>query len=212
MTVVESGAEAAFTRRAVTIPPGFDPTPSIRHVRSVEITVADEVPAGAEAVAVPIGSTGDTATRIGLDRPALAAAGFDGDLGQTHVVAGAGARCSGGGRRRPGHDRPDGIRDAAAAFALATRRQSRSRGARPGSRARRPGDGRAGRSSRACCSPATATTRCRAHRRARRVEAITLVAGPVGRDAVAPRGRAGPPPRRGRRCSPATSPTRRPPT
>ena len=46
MTVVESGAEAAFTRRAVTIPPGFDPTPSIRHVRSLEITVADEAPAG----------------------------------------------------------------------------------------------------------------------------------------------------------------------
>ena len=124
MTVVEFGAEAAFTRRAVTIPQGFDPTPSIRHVRSLEITVADEVPAGAEAVAVPIGSTGDTVTLIGVDRPLLAAAGFDGNPGQTHVVAGAAPLHVAVGVGDPATIDADGIRDAAAAFALATRRQS----------------------------------------------------------------------------------------
>ncbi len=64
MTIIDSGAEPASTRRAVAISPDFDPTPSIRRVRSVDIAVAHDVPAGAEAVAVAMGVGAGRAHRL----------------------------------------------------------------------------------------------------------------------------------------------------
>ncbi|HEY2887516.1 MAG TPA: leucyl aminopeptidase [Candidatus Limnocylindrales bacterium] len=120
----EAGS-TAYTRRAVTVKDGFDAVPSVPYVRSVEITVATEVPDGAEAVAFPVGSDGTGASTLGIGVAALAAAGFDGRPGQSYVVAGdVPVRVAVGVGNAATID-ADGIRDAAAAFGLATNRQAR---------------------------------------------------------------------------------------
>jgi leucyl aminopeptidase len=120
----EAGS-TAYTRRAVTVKDGFDAVPSVPYVRSVEITVATEVPDGAEAVAFPVGSDGAGASTLGIGVAALAAAGFDGRPGQSYVVAGdVPVRVAVGVGNAATID-ADGIRDAAAAFGLATNRQAR---------------------------------------------------------------------------------------
>ena len=90
MTAVMGDVDQQPERRAVAIAPGFDATPSIRHVRSVEIAVVPDVPGNVDAVAVPVGSDSTGASRLGLEVAALAALGFDGQPGQTHVTIGAG--------------------------------------------------------------------------------------------------------------------------
>ena len=123
-------------------------------------------------------------TLIGLDRPRLAAAGFDGNPGQTHVLAGAAPLRVAVGVGDPATIDADGIRDAAAAFALATRRQSHLAVRVPALEH---------------VDPATAAQvivegvllarytydPLKSAPAGTRVEAITLVAGPSDRDAVA---------------------------
>ena len=126
MAAVQGDADTGVERRAVTIAPDFDPTPSIRQTRAVEITVASDVPGNVEAVAVPVGADGTGAARLGLEVAALASLGFDGNPGQTHLVlADGGPLQVAVGVGDPASIDADGIRDAAAAFALATRRQRR---------------------------------------------------------------------------------------
>jgi leucyl aminopeptidase len=113
-------------RRAVAVPDGFDPVPSIGRIQAVEISVVDDVPGDAEAVAIPVDAAGGGATTLGVAAEALKAVGFDGGPGQTHAVA------TGDGPLRIGVGLGDAaavdaaaIRDAAAAFALAAKRQAR---------------------------------------------------------------------------------------
>jgi leucyl aminopeptidase len=98
----------------------FSPTPSLVRSKNVSITVAEEVPAGATVVAVPVATDGAVADELELDRATLGRAGFDAKAGQTLVIArrdgptcvavGIGERTELDGAR---------IRDAAAAFARA---------------------------------------------------------------------------------------------
>lgn len=62
------------------------PAPSIKQSARIKVAVARAAPAGATAIGVPVGSRGAVPRQIGFDRDALAAAGFEGKLGQTFVV------------------------------------------------------------------------------------------------------------------------------
>jgi leucyl aminopeptidase len=112
-------------RRAVRVPSGFDPAPSVGYLPSVKISAVPDVPADAEAVAIAVGSDGSGAAALGLTREALTAAGFDGRAGQTYALAGDGPLRVAVGVGDPSAMSAPDIRDAAAAFALATRRQAR---------------------------------------------------------------------------------------
>src|SRR4029077_4156311 len=62
-------------RRAVAVLDGFDPVASIGRLRAVEITVVDEVPGEADAVAFPVDAAGAGAEALGADAAGLASAG-----------------------------------------------------------------------------------------------------------------------------------------
>lgn len=103
---------------AILVPTGFDPVPSLRETAAVRVTAAETVPAGADALGVPVGPGGAVPPELGLDRAALDAAGFRGRIGQALLVPGG----PGPVRVAVGTgDDPDaaGLRDAAAAFANA---------------------------------------------------------------------------------------------
>ena len=53
---------------------------------AVRLESAESVPADTEAVGVPVTTTGDVNPLLGLDREALASAGFEAGLGQTLLV------------------------------------------------------------------------------------------------------------------------------
>ena len=78
-------------RRAVAVPDGFDPVPSVGRIRAVEITVVDDVPGEADAVAFPVDAAGTGAEALGADGAGLASVGFEGSAGQTHLIAGDGS-------------------------------------------------------------------------------------------------------------------------
>ena len=161
MAAVQGDVDSEVERRAVTVAPDFDPTPSIRQARSVEIAVASEVPGDVEAVAVPVGADGTGAARLGLDITALASLGFDGNPGQTHLVLRDGGPLQVAvGVGDPATIDADGIRDAAAAFALATRRQRRLAARIPALAHVDAATAAQVNSSRASSSRATATTSC----------------------------------------------------
>ena len=102
------------------VPPGFDPAPSIAQTGSITIHVGTE-PGSSSAIGVPVAAGGHLPDDLGLDWPSLSAAGFDGDLGQTMVVAKAGAPTTVlVGTGQPSELDADRLRDAAAAFARAT--------------------------------------------------------------------------------------------
>ena len=101
----------------------FDPVPS--RIRSAQLTidVAAAPPPGTEALGVPVATSGDVPSVVGVDRARLLESGFTGALGQTLVL--------------PHEDRPvivaigigdeaeldaSALRDAAAAFARAAAR------------------------------------------------------------------------------------------
>ena len=137
----------------------FDPVPSWRRAGDVAIGAARSAPAAAGAVGVPVGTKGPVPKAVGLDRATLGAAGFDGKVGQTLVVPrhdGATVVVIGTGTRRPVAAE---VRDAAAAFAraagkygsLATTLADTAGVATPPRPLRR--------SSKACCSRATASAR-----------------------------------------------------
>jgi len=113
-------------RRAVAVPDGFDPVPSIGRIQAIVISVVDDVPADTEAVAIPVDAKGDGATTLGVPADALKSVGFDGGLGQTHAVAtGDGPLRIAVGVGDAASVEAAAIRDAAAAFALAAKRQAR---------------------------------------------------------------------------------------
>jgi len=119
-------ADRAAQRRAVAVPDDFDPAPSIQRLRSLEISVVDDVPPGTDAIAIPVDTSGSGANAAGLDEATLASLGFEGKPGQTQVVAtGEGPIRVAVGVGTRALVNPAAIRDAAAAFALAARRQAR---------------------------------------------------------------------------------------
>jgi leucyl aminopeptidase len=97
--------------------------PPMQKTDRIKVGVARAVPAGADAVGVAVGTSGAVPNQIGLDRDALAAAGFEGKPGQTLLIpkgkqavivaVGIGA----------GKLDSAKLRDAAAAFARAASRQ-----------------------------------------------------------------------------------------
>src|SRR5262245_27829072 len=103
----------------------FNPIPSVDPSAGVTVRVAESVPPGAGAVGVPVASDGEVPAQLGLDRDALAGAGFAGEVGQTWllprsdgpflVAVGIGDRATLDAAR---------LRDAAAAFARAAGRQA----------------------------------------------------------------------------------------
>lgn len=58
-------------------------TPSLNRSADTRTTVADAVPSSATCFVVPVGVEGVPPSELGLDRAALATAGFDGRVGQT---------------------------------------------------------------------------------------------------------------------------------
>jgi leucyl aminopeptidase len=88
------------------------------------VSVARSVPSSATAVGIAVGSKGAVPRQIGLDRDALAAAGFEGKQGQTLVIPKEGKSVViAVGVGDAGLDVAK-LRDAAAAFARAASRQS----------------------------------------------------------------------------------------
>ena len=97
----------------------FDPAPSWRRASEVVVESARSAPAAAGAVGVPVGTKGAVPKAAGLDRATLAAAGFDGKVGQTLLVPhrdGATVVVIGVG---DGNLTTAEVRDAAASFARA---------------------------------------------------------------------------------------------
>lgn len=107
--------------RAVAVPSDFDPVPSAS--ASVAVDVVDAPPVGV-ALGVPVGTSGPVPQPVGLDRDALAAAGFTGAAGQTLMLPGPDGLVVAVGT---GDAAPDaaGARDAAATFALAAAASAR---------------------------------------------------------------------------------------
>lgn len=64
----------------------LNPAPTLEISATTKVTVAPSIPDDAQSVAVPIGVDEDVPGELGLDREALAAAGFDGEPGQTLVI------------------------------------------------------------------------------------------------------------------------------
>ncbi len=103
--------------QAVTVPPGFDPAPSVALTAAVEVAAAATAPDDADAVGVLVGADGPVPD-LGFDRAALRAAGFTGEPGRTLVLpakAGAPRVLVGVGDLAALDE--TGLRDAAAAFA-----------------------------------------------------------------------------------------------
>ncbi|MCA3219318.1 MAG: leucyl aminopeptidase [Burkholderiales bacterium] len=67
--------------------PGVNPVPSLSEVRAIKVNIAQDVPDTASAVGIAVAGRGTVPRQLGVDRDALAAAGFEGKLGQTFVVA-----------------------------------------------------------------------------------------------------------------------------
>ena len=67
-------------------PGAAHPTPSLVEARSIKVNVARNVPESATAVGIAVGVRGTVPRQLGVDRDALAAAGFEGKPGQTFVV------------------------------------------------------------------------------------------------------------------------------
>ncbi len=65
---------------------GVDPVPTFTNAAKTKVNVARAVPAGATAIGVAVGASGAVPRQLGIERAALAAAGFEGKPGQTFVV------------------------------------------------------------------------------------------------------------------------------
>jgi leucyl aminopeptidase len=104
--------------RKVTQPgSGFDPAPSISPLAKVSLHVARSAPNDG-AVGVPVGTDGPVPPTLGLDRATLAAAGFEGKIGQALLVPRSdGPLAVAVGVGKSGQVDATVLRDAAAAFA-----------------------------------------------------------------------------------------------
>jgi leucyl aminopeptidase len=111
--------------RAVLVPPDFDPAPSAGRAVLLEIAGPADAdgapgPAGSGALGVLVAEAGEPPQRLGIDRAALARAGFDGRPGQALPLPlpDGGLRVAVGCGEAKALSSA-GVRDAAAAFALA---------------------------------------------------------------------------------------------
>ncbi|HEY2474708.1 MAG TPA: leucyl aminopeptidase [Candidatus Cybelea sp.] len=99
-----------------------NPVPSLQSTEGPGVRVVSAAnPPKDGAFAVPVARDGPVDPRLGLDRAALASAGFSGELGETLLIPSQGAAtlvAVGIGKR--GSVNPGALRDAAAAFARAT--------------------------------------------------------------------------------------------
>ena len=96
----------------------FTPIPSVERMAATEIDAATEPPSSATAVGVPVGADGDAPSAIGVTRPRLTAAGFDGAVGSTLALPTAdGPTLVAVGIGEPAALDASAIRNAAAAFA-----------------------------------------------------------------------------------------------
>ena len=99
----------------------FDPVPSIKRSGEVTIGVAKTLSPGDGCVGVPVGVDGAVPRELALDRAALTALGFDGQVGQTLTVPrGGGPTFILVGVGNPADLDASKLRDAAAAFARAS--------------------------------------------------------------------------------------------
>ncbi len=111
--------------RAVLVADDFDPIPSVARTTAVRLESAESVPGDTEVVGIPVTTTGDVNPLLGLDREALASAGFEAGLSQTLLVPSAsGPVLVAVGLGDPRVLTPAGARDAAAAFAALTARHA----------------------------------------------------------------------------------------
>ncbi len=106
------------TSQSALIPENFTAVPSLRHTPIVEQVSAFSE--GLDAVAVLVPAEGDLPVGLGLDRDALAAAGFEAKPGSSLVVAQAGHPLVLVGLGDLSEVDADALRDAAAAAARAT--------------------------------------------------------------------------------------------
>lgn len=108
-------------KKKITLPvAGFDPVPSHSQFAQVAVRVVRSAPPGADAVGIPVAEDGAVPKDLGLDRATLAAAGFDGKIGQALLVPKAGGPLLVAvGVGRAGKADASALRDAAAAFARA---------------------------------------------------------------------------------------------
>jgi leucyl aminopeptidase len=104
----------------------FTPTPSVELMAATEIVVAQTSPASATVLGVPVAADGEAPSDIGVARPRLTAAGFDGAVGSTLALATAdGPTLVAIGIGDAGALDANAIRNAAAAFARAARSHDR---------------------------------------------------------------------------------------
>lgn len=68
----------------------FHPAPSVDEITATRISVAKAVPGNAGGIGIPVGTDGDVPKDLGLDRATLAAAGFEGQIGQSLIIPRAG--------------------------------------------------------------------------------------------------------------------------
>ena len=103
----------------------FHPVPSVEEITATRISVAKSVPENAGGIGIPVGTDGDVPKDLGLDRATLAAAGFEGRMGQSLIIprAGAPALIAVGIGARAGRSLTT-LRHAAAVFARAGSRYS----------------------------------------------------------------------------------------
>jgi leucyl aminopeptidase len=98
----------------------FTPTPSVERMAETEIGAAPAAPSSATSIGVPVAADGDPPSDIGVARPRLVAAGFDGAVGSTLALASAdGPTLVAVGIGDPDALDVNAIRNAAAAFARA---------------------------------------------------------------------------------------------
>ena len=64
----------------------FDPAPSLDSSRQTKLIGRNGDSESATSVGVPVASDGEVPSELGLDRAALNAAGFEGNVGQTLIV------------------------------------------------------------------------------------------------------------------------------
>ncbi|MBK9116065.1 MAG: leucyl aminopeptidase [Betaproteobacteria bacterium] len=108
-------------KKKITLPvTGFDPVPSLTQYAQVAVRVVRSAPPDADAVGIPVAEDGAVPKALGLDRATLAAAGFDGKVGQALLVPKAdGPLLVAVGVGKANRADASALRDAAAAFARA---------------------------------------------------------------------------------------------
>ncbi len=123
----------------------FQPAPSVDEVSATKINVAKTIPKNAGGIGIPVGVDGDVPKELGLDRATLAAAGFEGKIGQSLIIPRAGSPAliavgiGATGRARPDHAPARRRRLRARGQPLRPSRRHPARHRQRGARGRGPG-------------------------------------------------------------------------